>query len=151
MKYLLFTCKKAEYIRGIHLSVMCVKNIFFLFDFGLLFNLKIVFFSQRDLLHLYDSNLVIPFKVVFSCTFFEILTHGYPHSAVGGPPTSRHHYFFSSLCRLNCMQKGLFSNTYLIQSLRVPLQNPNLSSLSVVYFFFNGRGMQNGAGFAFSW
>lgn len=44
LKYLLFTCKKAEYIRGIHLSVMCVKNIFFLFDFGLLFNLKIVFF-----------------------------------------------------------------------------------------------------------
>lgn len=135
LKYLLFTCKKAEYIRGIHLSVMCVKNIFFSLILVCFSISKLYFFPQRDLLHLYNSNLVIFFKVVFSWTFFEILIHGYPHSAGGGPPASRHHFFFSSLCPLNCMQKGLSSNAYLIQSLtfhfRIQIFHP-----SVGFFFF---------------
>ena len=49
LKYLLFTCKEAEYIRGIQLSITCVKNTFFLLGFGLPFNLGnyIFFFDRR--------------------------------------------------------------------------------------------------------
>lgn len=121
---------------GVFIFPLCVSKIFFSLWFWFAFQSQnCIFFPQRDLLHLYNSNLAIFFKVVFSWTFFEILIHGYPHSAGGGPPTSRHHFFFSSLCPLNCMQKGLSSNAYLIQSLHVPLQNPNLSSLSVFFLW----------------
>lgn len=74
LKYLLFTCKKAEHIRDIQLSITCVKNTFFLLGFSLPFNLKIIyiyFFLTEGPFHFYNSNLAILFKVIFSCLFFE--------------------------------------------------------------------------------
>lgn len=57
LKYLLFTCKKAEYIRGIHLSVMCVKNIFFSLILVCFSISKLYFFFHRETSYIYTIQI----------------------------------------------------------------------------------------------